>query len=233
MSVHVTSTTPYPWPYDGDLDGPGTALLVVVPAACGGLPWGAREVVSRLGEALRGAGGLVVVAITIPSTLLPRRAATPSALTPAGSAGPLPSAGLDGTTPTGAVSPLATSTGAALLPEDLLPGGCLGPTGPDEVVLAGGIDAFYGSRLDPLLRSCGVERLLLAGVGLETCIHSTMRDANDRGYECLLVVDACVPVDPDLVPAAVSMIEMSGGIFGAVGRSADVLAVLTHQGALT
>ncbi len=54
-----------------------------------------------------------------------------------------------------------------------------------------------------------------------------MRDANDRGYECLLVLDACVPIDPDLVTASVSSIEMSGGIFGAVGTSADVIAALT------
>ena len=57
-------------------------------------------------------------------------------------------------------------------------------------------------------------------------MHSTMRSANDRGYECLLVVDACAPLDPDLVPPAISMVEMSGGIFGAVGTTAPVLAAL-------
>ena len=78
-----------------------------------------------------------------------------------------------------------------------------------------------------MLRTGRIRRLLLAGVGLETCVHSTMRDANDRGYECLLVLDACVPIDPSLVPASVSSIEMSGGIFGAVGTSADVIAALS------
>ena len=53
-----------------------------------------------------------------------------------------------------------------------------------------------------------------------------MRSANDRGYECLLVVDACAPLEPELVPAAISMVEMSGGIFGAVGTTAPVLAAL-------
>jgi nicotinamidase-related amidase len=54
-----------------------------------------------------------------------------------------------------------------------------------------------------------------------------MRSANDRGYECLLVADACRPVDPALRAPALSMIEMSGGIFGAVGQSAQVLRALT------
>ena len=104
--------------------------------------------------------------------------------------------------------------------------GLLGPIAPDHTVAAGGVDAFYASDLDLLLRTRGVARLVIAGVGLETSAHSTMRDANDRGYECLLVVDACEPVDPALVGPAVSMVEMSGGIFGAVGRTADVVAAL-------
>jgi nicotinamidase-related amidase len=94
--------------------------------------------------------------------------------------------------------------------------------GTDVVIDAAGLDGFFGSGLEAMLRSRRIERLLLVGNGLETAIHSTMRSANDRGFECLLVVDACVPLDPDLVDASVSMIEMSGGIFGAVGTSAAV-----------
>ncbi len=96
------------------------------------------------------------------------------------------------------------------------------------MVAAAGIDAFFGSPLDPVLRSLGTDLLLLVGLGLETTVHSTMRSANDRGYECLLVVDACAPLDPDAVPNAVSMVEMSGGIFGAVGLTDPVLAALTR-----
>ncbi len=87
-----------------------------------------------------------------------------------------------------------------------------------------GVDGFHESGLDTVLRDAGADQLLLCGLGLETTVHSTMRSANDRGLECLLVVDACAPVDPALTPNAVSMVEMSGGIFGAVGRTADVLA---------
>lgn len=89
-----------------------------------------------------------------------------------------------------------------------------------------GVDAFYGSPLDHLLRTWGTETVLLTGLGLETTVHSTMRTANDAGLECLCVVDACAPVDGAVTANAVSMIEMSGGIFGAVGSTDAVLSVL-------
>jgi nicotinamidase-related amidase len=94
------------------------------------------------------------------------------------------------------------------------------------VVTSTGIDGFLDGTLETFLRRHGVERLLLTGVGLETCVHSTLRSANDRGYECLLVADLCVAHDPELLAPALSMIEMSGGIFGAVGHCADVLDAL-------
>lgn len=96
----------------------------------------------------------------------------------------------------------------------------------DHQVEAAGIDGFYGSPLDTLLRSRRRDQLLLTGAWLETGVHSTMRSANDRGYECLLVLDACVAYDAALVAASRSQIEMSGGIFGAVGQSVDVLAAV-------
>jgi biuret amidohydrolase len=186
MSHHVPATTPYPWPYDGDLAGSGTALVVITPS-------GARPpaeligTVSDLAGAVRRCGGTVVSA----TTTAPAR--------------------VQGSSVPAADPPMPDP---------------LGWMPPDHAVRAAGIDAFYGSDLDLILRTGGIARLLLAGCDLETSVHSTMRDANDRGYECLLVVDACAAVDQGLVAAAVSMIEMSGGIFGAVGRSADVIAAL-------
>lgn len=95
------------------------------------------------------------------------------------------------------------------------------------VLTSRGIDGFYESGLETLLRNSDLDRLLLAGAGLETCVHSTMRSANDRGLECLLVLDACVAYQPDLVDSARSQVEMSGGIFGAVGDTTAVLDALT------
>ncbi len=94
-------------------------------------------------------------------------------------------------------------------------------------VAAAGVDGFYGGPLGALLRRAGVNQILLAGFGLETTVHSTMRSANDAGLECLAVVDACVALDPELTPRTVSMIEMSGGIFGAVGATGPVVDALT------
>jgi nicotinamidase-related amidase len=101
----------------------------------------------------------------------------------------------------------------------------------DLLVAARGIDAFFASDLDHVLRSCRRDQLALCGFGLETTVHSTMRSANDRGYECLLLTDACAPLDPTVQGAARSMVTMSGGIFGALGTTtalADALAAPTR-----
>lgn len=111
---------------------------------------------------------------------------------------------------------------AALGPELGAPLAAMG-TPATPVLTSRGIDGFYESGLETLLREGGLDHLLLAGAGLETCIHSTMRSANDRGLECLLVLDACVAYQVDLVGSARSQVEMSGGIFGAVGETAAVL----------
>lgn len=96
----------------------------------------------------------------------------------------------------------------------------------DLVVAAFGIDGFHEAPLDGHLRQRGLTHLVLAGHGLEGPVHSTLRSANDRGYECLLVVDACTSLEADLAGAAASTVTMSGGIFGAVGATASVVAAL-------
>jgi nicotinamidase-related amidase len=93
---------------------------------------------------------------------------------------------------------------------------------PHRVVSAAGLDGFYGSPLDALLRAEGRSHLLLAGHGIEGPVHSTLRSANDRGYECLLVADACSSLTDHLAPASAKTVTMSGGIFGAVGTSGAV-----------
>lgn len=94
------------------------------------------------------------------------------------------------------------------------------------VVHAAGTDAFYGSDLDALLRGAGRDHLLLAGFGLEGPVHSTLRSANDRGYECLLLSDCTGATDVGNYEAALKMVTMQGGVFGAVAPSAALLAAL-------
>jgi nicotinamidase-related amidase len=97
---------------------------------------------------------------------------------------------------------------------------------PDAVVDAFGVDGFSGSPLAECLAGLDVDHLLICGLGLEGPVHSTMRSANDRGLECLLVIDGCAPLDATLAGPGVRIIEMSGGIFGAVADSEAVLAGL-------
>jgi nicotinamidase-related amidase len=96
----------------------------------------------------------------------------------------------------------------------------------DMTISAGATSAFHASPLDDLLRSQGRSDLILAGWGLEGPVHSTLRSANDRGYECLLVADASTALDPELVFASCEMVRFSGGIFGAFADTADVVAAL-------
>jgi nicotinamidase-related amidase len=87
-------------------------------------------------------------------------------------------------------------------------------------------DAFLSGWLDVELRARRRTHLLLTGLGAEVMADSTLRSANDRGYECLTLVDATVPFDPVTGARALASITMSGGIFGAVGSTAAVLAAL-------
>ncbi len=109
---------------------------------------------------------------------------------------------------------------------DRAPDGGAAALRPDRVLRAAGWSGFHGSGLDAVLRAERRDLLLLTGCCLETGVHSTMRAANDRGYECLLVADACASADPGLTANALSTIEMSGGIFGAVGGGTAVAEAL-------
>jgi biuret amidohydrolase len=98
--------------------------------------------------------------------------------------------------------------------------------GRHETVPSSGVDGFHGGPLDDVLRQSRRTHLLVAGLGLEGPVHSTLRSANDRGYECLLVIDASAALTEDCAESAVSSVTMSGGIFGAVGTTAPVIAAL-------
>jgi nicotinamidase-related amidase len=103
----------------------------------------------------------------------------------------------------------------------------IGPIGDDDVVVdAGGVDGFHASPLDEALRARGIDHLVFVGYGAEAAVDSTMRAANDRGYECLVLEDGVAPFDHHTGAHALSSVTMSGGIFGAVATSAALLAEL-------
>jgi biuret amidohydrolase len=96
----------------------------------------------------------------------------------------------------------------------------------EPVVDKPGKGAFYATDLEPLLRHRGVRSLLVCGVTTEVCVHTTVREANDRGYDCLVVEDAVASYFPEFQRVALEMIRAQGGIFGWTASSDDVVAAL-------
>lgn len=101
---------------------------------------------------------------------------------------------------------------------------------PEEIVIdKPGKGSFVGTSLDLVLRTRGICNIILAGVTTDVCVHTTMRNANDMGYECLLLEDCCAATDVSNHQAAVRMVKMQGGVFGAVSDSSKLLAALNSS----
>ncbi|GAB3225311.1 cysteine hydrolase family protein [Mycolicibacterium hippocampi] len=104
----------------------------------------------------------------------------------------------------------------------------LAPIDGEIVIDKPGKGAFYATELSDVLAGAGITQLLVTGVTTEVCVHTTTREANDRGYECLVVSDCVGSYFPEFQRVALEMIKAQGGIFGWVAASPEVIAALRH-----
>ena len=107
---------------------------------------------------------------------------------------------------------------------DIVP--VLAPRPGETVIVKPGKGAFFATKLDVLLRSQRITHLILGGVTTEVCVQTTMREANDRGYDCLLVEDATESYFPEFKQATLAMVHAQGGIVGWTAAFAAVRASL-------
>jgi nicotinamidase-related amidase len=87
--------------------------------------------------------------------------------------------------------------------------------------------AFTATDLDLVLKNRGVTHIVFTGITTDVCVHTTMREANDRGYECLLLEDCTGATDEGNYLAALQMVKMQGGVFGSVANSKDFLTAIS------
>lgn len=107
---------------------------------------------------------------------------------------------------------------------DIIP--ALYPVAGEVVIDKPGKGAFYATQLGDVLKQRGIENLLVCGVTTEVCVNTTVREANDRGYRCVVIADGCASYFPEFHEMGLKMIKAQGGIFGWVAGSAAVLEAI-------
>jgi nicotinamidase-related amidase len=110
---------------------------------------------------------------------------------------------------------------------DIVP--ALAPVAGEPVIDKPGKGAFYQTDLDLVLRNRGIDTLLVGGVTTEVCVHTTIREANDRGFRCIALEDACGSYFPEFHRVGLEMIKAQGGIFGRVATTDALAAALGDQ----